>query len=101
MSNVYYRIVAETGQIAALQDFDEPDYAPDAFLKDGTGEPLRFTHEGDAQQYYFRQIREISEALQMIGQAFGKLTIPDDSRFLAHKLIAHFNALIPTNETSN
>jgi hypothetical protein len=102
MSDVYYRIVAESGQIATLQDFDEYDYEPDAFLKDGSGVPLKFTHEGDAQQYYFGQVRELSEAIQMIGQAWGSMQVPAEARFLAHKLINHFNVLIPNkNETSS
>lgn len=45
----------------------------------------------EAAQAYFRQIHEVSEALRMIGEAFGHLTIPDDSRFLAHKLVTSFN----------
>lgn len=95
MSEVYYRIHSELGRAVALQDFDEPHYAPGTFLTDGTGEPLKFAYEGDAEQHYFGQIRELSEALQMIGEAFGKLTIPDESRFLAHKLVTHFGAMIP------
>ena len=95
MSDVYYRIVAETGRVAALQDFDESDYEPGTFLTDGNGEPMKFPTEGDAEQYYFRQIRELSEAIQMIGQSYGELTIPAESRFLAHKLITHFGAMIP------
>ncbi len=95
MSDIYYRIVAESGQIATLQDCDERDYEPGTFLTDGNGDPLKFDSEGEAQQYYFAQIRELSDAIQMIGQAWGDMKIPTESRFLAHKLINQFNVYIP------
>ena len=101
MSDIYYRVIAETGVVATLQDFDERDYDPAIWLTDGNGIPLKFSHAGDAEQAYFGQIRAASEALQMIGEAFGKLTIPDESRFLAHKLVSHFNMYVPTKEMSN
>ena len=45
-----------------------------------------------------KQVRELSEAIQMIGEAFGKMTIPDESRFLAHKLVTHFGHIdLPGN----
>lgn len=100
MSDIYYRVIAKTGVVVTLQDFDERDYDPAIWLTDGKGAPLKFGHAGDAEQTYFGQVRAIAEAIQMIGEAFGKLTIPDESRFLAHKLVSQFNTYIPTNEKS-
>lgn len=100
MSNLYYRIVAESGRVATLQDFDESDYAPGTFLTDSSGVPLKFDSPGDAEQHYAGQVRELAEAMQMIGKAWGTLQIPAEARFLAHKMINHFNVIIPTEKSN-
>jgi len=95
MSGIYYRVIAETGDVITLQEFDERDYDPRIWLTDFRGKPLAFRTPEDAKGNYLAQIREVSEAIRMIGEAFGKLTIPDDSRFLAHKLVSHFKMVAP------
>lgn len=88
--DVYYRVIAKTGDVVTLQDFDEIGYDPSIWLKDFDGNPLKFESEAAASRNYVHQIREVSDALNMIGEAIGNLTIPEDSKFLAHKLVTMF-----------
>lgn len=91
MSEVYYRVIAETGAAAAVQDFDEADCDQSRWLRGGDGAPLKFDAEEDAARAYSERFQEVANALAMIGETFGDITIPRDSVYLAHKLVGYLH----------
>lgn len=56
---LYYRVVAATGHVSTLQEFDEGDYDPNIWLTGADGKPLKFDTEEEARDSAAVRIRDL------------------------------------------